>query len=306
MTAAWTADFDWSWSAKGLDLQVRKTGAAVRVDRAILRDFATWLAFYGPVRAVSAVRTLADPGPRIWFAPDKPRPWYLIWAAAAWAGVRFAKSPVGADAAFYFDDSTVGAPPPVSGRTVNFGCSDVSKTRVAEVFEAVFGYALSVDPETFNGQAVEKGEDNGAHDGRLVACPRPRRSDRVYQRVVDNAEGGLVHDLRTPFVGGRPVLVFIKSRPVDARFANLNTRCTLTTPEAVFSAAEIEQLSAFAKAMRLDWGGLDVLRDRADGRLYVVDVNKTDMGPPIALPWLDKLRAVRRLARALRALVLES
>jgi hypothetical protein len=55
--------------------------------------------------------------------------------------------------------------------------------------------------------------------------------------------------------------------------------------------------------MHLDWGGLDVLRDRADGRLYVVDVNKTDMGPPIALPWADKLRATRLMARALLELL---
>ena len=57
--------------------------------------------------------------------------------------------------------------------------------------------------------------------------------------------------------------------------------------------------------MKLDWGGLDVLRDRKSGALYVVDVNKTDMGPPIALPMKDKMRAVRTLAAALRAFLEE-
>jgi hypothetical protein len=51
--------------------------------------------------------------------------------------------------------------------------------------------------------------------------------------------------------------------------------------------------------MGLDWGGLDILRDRHDGRLYVVDVNKTDVGPLIAPSWPDKLRSMRRLADAL-------
>jgi hypothetical protein len=55
--------------------------------------------------------------------------------------------------------------------------------------------------------------------------------------------------------------------------------------------------------MRLDWGGLDVLRDRTDGRLYVVDVNKTDMGPPIAMKLRDKITVTRRLAAAFRDLV---
>lgn len=306
MNAVWTDDFDFSWGRRGVDLRVRKTGADVRVDGAVLRDLATWLAFYAPVRLKAAATGLLRPGPRVWFAPDRPRPWYLIWAVAAWGGVRFADSADAADVAFYFDDSTTGAAPAASVRTLNGACTDVSKSRVAAVFEDVFGYPLSIDPETWTGLAVEKGEGNGAHDGQVVACPQRRRADRVYQRVVDNAEGGLVHDLRTPFVGGHPVLVFVKSRPVDARFANLNTGCRLTTPEAVFSPEEVERLSAFARAMGLDWGGLDVLRDRASGRVYVVDVNKTDMGPPIALPWLDKLRAVRRLSRALLALLSET
>lgn len=306
MTAAWTADFDFHWQPSGVTLHVRKTGARVPVDRSVLKDFLIWLAYYGPVRAKAAVTGLVRPGPKVWFAPDRPRPWYLVWGAAAWGGMRFVRRPEDADAAFYFEDSTVGRPPAVHGlRALNFDCTDVSKTKVAEVFEQVFGYPLAVDPETWTGQAVEKGEGNGAHDGRLVACPRPRTPGRVYQQVIDTTEGGMVHDLRTPFVGGRPALVFIKSRPVDARFANMNSRVVLTTPEAVYSPAEIERLSAFARAMRLDWGGLDVLRDRGTGRLYVVDVNKTDM-VPIALPWADKLRAIRRLSHALRALILES
>jgi hypothetical protein len=44
-----------------------------------------------------------------------------------------------------------------------------------------------------------------------------------------------------------------------------------------------------------------VLRDAADGRLYIVDANRTDMGPPIALKLTEKLEATRLLARALSA-----
>jgi hypothetical protein len=306
VTAAWTDDFDFDWRPAGLTLHVRKTGARVPVDRGTIRDVLIGLAYYGPVRIKAAVTGLFRPGPRIWFAPDRPRPWYLVWGAAAWGGMRFVGRPEDADAAFYFEDVTVGRPPATPGlRAINFDCTDVSKTKVAEVFEQVFGYPLSVDPEAWTGSAVEKGEKNGAHDGRLVACPSPRQPGRVYQRVIDTADGGLVYDYRTPFVGGKPVLVFIKSRPVDERFANFNTRSVLTTPEALYSPDEIERLSAFARAMHLDWGGMDVLRDRATGRLYVVDVNKTDM-LVISLPWIDKLRAIRRLSRALRALVLET
>ena len=54
--------------------------------------------------------------------------------------------------------------------------------------------------------------------------------------------------------------------------------------------------------MKADWAGLDILRD-ADGRIYVVDVNKTDVGPIIALPCSDKIRSTALLARALDQMV---
>ena len=57
-------------------------------------------------------------------------------------------------------------------------------------------------------------------------------------------------------------------------------------------------IERFAADLGLDWGGVDVLRDRMSGRIYIVDANKTDMGPPVALKLAAKLRATRRMARA--------
>jgi hypothetical protein len=297
--ALWTSDFEWA----GRRLRVKATGAEVAIDLATITGFARWLPFYLAVRARQLVLGLAGDGPAVWFAPERPRPWYLVWAALAWSGVRIARTPDEASAAFYFEDATRAPAPAATHRQrINFGCTDISKSRVAEVFEAVFGYPLALDPERHVGEAVEKGEANGAHDGRIVACPARRRPGRVYQRLVDNLDRGEAVDLRTPFVGGRPVVVFVKRRPARERFANANTSIRLARPQDVFTAREIERLSRFAAAMRLDWGGLDVLRDRRTGLLYVVDVNKTDM-PPLALPWLDKLRAASRLGRALRTLI---
>jgi hypothetical protein len=55
--------------------------------------------------------------------------------------------------------------------------------------------------------------------------------------------------------------------------------------------------------MQLDWGGLDVLRERESGRLYVVDVNKTDTGPAVVLSWRDRARATTLLSDALREMI---
>jgi hypothetical protein len=101
-------------------------------------------------------------------------------------------------------------------------------------------------------------------------------------------------------VKGQPVCVFIKRRPLAKRFQNTKTEVLFRMPGEVFSADEIERITAFTREMGMDWGAIDALRHRADGKLYIVDANKTDMGPPIALPLPDKMKATRLLAEAFR------
>jgi len=295
----WLTDFEWEPGA----VLVKKTGARIVISRAFLSEVAAWFAFYAAIK----VRQLGALGRKrisVAFSPDPIRPWYLAWAAATEAGLRLIDDPSEADIVFHFDDSTQSAVARPATRPdallLNFGCGDISKSRVAEVFEEVFGYSLRIDPRAHTGPAVEKSEINGAHDGRIVFCPVEPRPGRVYQRLVDNRFGAdLVQDLRTPTVGGRPACVFLKRRAAATRFANANVEVALTTPEAVFSSEELAMIERFAEKLGLDWGGLDVLRDARDGRIYIVDANKTDMGPPTALPLGEKLAATRSLARAL-------
>jgi hypothetical protein len=269
-------------------------------------DIGRWFTYYLFVRAHGLWAHLTGKtGPRIWFTPHRPRPWYILWAATIWGGMRFGSSPEAADAAIYFEDKTQATPPaPRHARAFNFGVGDVSKSYVARVMEEAFGYPLALDPTTHEGEAVEKGEGNGLHDGGLVQCPTARVAGKAYQRVI-KTEGadGWAHDLRTACVGGKPVVVFVKQKPAAARFSIQNTSVAVKTPDEVFSAAELEQIEAFCAAMKLDWGGLDVLREHATGRLYVVDVNKTDTGPAVVLNWRDRARATTLLSNALRAMV---
>lgn len=303
MARTWLADFDWQFGA----VLVKKTGARIVLSRAFLGEVGAWLTFYCAIKLRQA-GTLGRRKITLAFSPDPIRPWYLAWAAAVEAGLKMIDDPAQADVVFHFDDSTrsESSQPKVreGALLLNFRCDDISKSRVAQVFEEVFGYALSLDPRTHHGPAVEKSEVNGAHDGRIVFCPVEPLPGRVYQRLVDNRCGGeLVEDLRTPTVGGRPVCVFLKRRAAASRFANANLDVSLTTPEAVFSSAELANIGRFAEKLGLDWGGLDVLRDAQDGRIYIVDANKTDMGPPTALPLRKKLNATRLLARALASYV---
>jgi hypothetical protein len=170
--------------------------------------------------------------------------------------------------------------------------------------EEAFGYPLAIDPTTHEGDAVEKGEGNGLHDGRLVRCPIAAAPGKSYQRVIKTeGDDGWAYDLRTACVGRKPVVVFLKKKPAQARFSIQNTSVVVRDPSEVFSAAEIAQIERFCDVMQLDWGGLDVLREHASGRLYVVDVNKTDTGPAVVLSWKDRAKATAILARALGEMI---
>jgi len=301
--AVWLRDFEFGLT----HLVVRKTGARVPYSPSVIAEVWAWFRYF------FAASRLAPIGPAftIAYAPERARPWYLIWAVARVAGARLVKDPARADVVMHFEDSTYSPNEPPARlkrgvKLVNYACIDVSKTRVGEACAAAFHVPLAVDPATHAGPAVEKSEINAAHDGHIVECPAAALPGRAYQRLIDNRADNpdLVEDLRTITIGGQPICVFIKRRPVSKRFLNTNSEVVMREPEDVFSGAEMGEIAAFAREMGMDWGGVDVLRDRADGRLYVVDANKTDMGPPIPLPLADKLAATRKLAQAFRAFVL--
>ncbi|WP_417493786.1 hypothetical protein [Maricaulis sp.] len=294
--ALWWKDFEFGDGV----VTVKKTGARLRLDPGLVGEVLSWFPFYFVVEGWR-MRRSSRSGPKIWFAPDRPRPWYLIWSVLHAAGARIAKSESEADAVFFFDDSTISGAveSPASARAINRDCQSIAKSHVGTVFEQCFGYPLNVDPTQFTGELVRKSEANGAHDGQIIQAPCAAEPGFVYQKLIDNSiAGDLVEDLRCPTVGGRIPLVILKRRARSDRFANSNAGVEVVETHTVLSASEQAQLAAFARAMQLDWGGLDVLRDKSDGRLYVVDVNKTDMGPPIAMAMDDKIRVTKRLAAA--------
>ncbi len=301
--SAWHKDFKWSWRG----VTVRETGASIGFDKALLVDVGRWLPYFFAEKIRSIPRNIRPTHPiSVSFFPSAARPWYLIRMVLMRAGAKLVKDSEAVDAAIFFHDQTETIPKqtPKAKLHLNFDCTDISKSRVAEIFEKVFGYALSVNPDMHNGEMVRKSEHNGAHDGQIISGPANAEAGWVYQRVIDNrTENGTVADLRCPTVGGTIPLVFIKERPTEKRFANMNSSCRLVKPESQFSDTELTLVSQFCKEMKLDWGGLDILRDNMSKQIYIVDVNKTDMGPPLALPIKDKLRSTSILAKALTQMI---
>ncbi len=296
--SAWYKDF--IWTRRGVT--VRETGTYVPLNTGVIKDFLLWLVYYAAEQTRNIFRSGANSSFTVSFMPRPARPWYLLRVVLIRARGKIINNTQKADLSIQFHDKTEmpAFDRPQAGQYMNFDCTDISKSYVASVFESVFGYPLSVDPVSHSGDMVKKSERNGAHDGSIITGPTDPETGWVYQHAIDNiTENNTVRDLRCPTIGGHIPLIYIKERPADRRFDNLNTSCMLATPESQFSEAERSLVSQFCQKMGLDWGGLDILRDNTTQRIYIVDVNKTDMGPPLALPMKDKLTSTTILANAL-------
>lgn len=182
---------------------------------------------------------------------------------------------------------------------INARCLDVGKDFVDRLFAEVAGYGLQLDPRTHDGPMVRKSIENARHDGEILEGPIQDISDQhVYQRLVNNTIGGqgLTQDIRVPIVGGNIPFVYLLTRSEAERFKIRNLKAELVPGEAALSREEIALVTTFAQRAGLDFGEIDVLRDRDDGRIYIVDISKTPFGPPKALDARTYDHAVHRLA----------
>lgn len=216
------------------------------------------------------------------FYPMRPIPVARINTIAARLGLRidFAIHPgepvIAWDNGTWFRERARRRLPPDA---INAACTDISKSRVDREWASIAGYSIAVDPLTFAGPLVVKSERNGRHDGLIVRGPIPaRRSGYVYQRFVNSVEGALLMELRTTIIGGEIPVVLERGRPATRWYAD-TTLSIVRAPADLFSSAESAQLTNFARRIGLDYGELDVLRDRDSGLIYVVDANRTPSGP---------------------------
>jgi hypothetical protein len=190
---------------------------------------------------------------------------------------------------------------------LNGRCRDISKRTVQQVFERVFGYPLAVDPVTTSGPIVSKNDLNAVKDLRIVHGPLPPeqvRADLVYERLIDTrvAELGLI-EFRLFMIAGRVVTARRKIEQdwhASGRLDNPMLDRISVVPASEFSPDELDRIAVFCHEVGLDVGALDVMRDRADGRVYVLDVTKTPGGQPIAPRYLVEERHLAQAwARAL-------
>ncbi len=186
-----------------------------------------------------------------------------------------------------------------SGRhIINDTHFDCDKKNVQRAFATVASYSSEVDPVGYEGAAVVKSSRNGRHDGSLIKLPTSAPSEGfVYEQLIDNSIGdNLVYDIRVPFIKDVAPLAYVKFRPRQRRFENINGFAKLVTPADVLSIDEVELCRRFCREIGLEYGEIDVLRDKTTARIYVIDANNTPAGPPRALSPEDRATALRFIA----------
>jgi len=289
-------------------VHIHQTGAKIKIDRHFWADTAAIIKLNSYIVTMRIGRFLRGKRPvgTIAFYPQPSGPWYNAWLTARFAGLKFIQDPQEADRVFIFDDSTtsdIGADLSEDIRTkaINHRITDISKEHVADVFEQVFGYSLRIDPLTHTGPAVQKSDANGTHDGVVINCPiapADLREDCAYQKLVDSVNNGTQsEDLRLAIVGDQISVVFHKFKDLGKRFGTDYAQVDVVEAKDVFSETERELILTFCQKMGLDFGAIDVMRDKNDGRIYIVDVNKTCM-PVLCLKLRVQTSCFRKIGKA--------
>lgn len=243
--------------------------------------------------------------PRIISYPDYPSKRTTLQKIAKHLKYELTNRPLTqSDLVVFFDDRTkkdaLEAEWIGSTRVLNQHCLDISKQRVEEVHQSVFGYGTFVDPLQFEGRAVMKSDDNAMHDGRYIDCPVQQIEPGViYQIVLDNmVDPETAVDIRVPVIGNTIPLAYQKFKTKELRFTNEVKTSSLHTPEELFDSKELEDIVAFVASMNADFCELDVIRNKDDGKIYIIDVNTTPYGPPVGLSESDTKKAVHLLANS--------
>ncbi|MEX2493362.1 MAG: hypothetical protein WD425_16540 [Nitrospirales bacterium] len=254
---------------------------------------------------------------KILFCPEPPKPIFVIYKILLFLGYRITDDPshtvhMGMKWLNAFDGSPFLPDVPIFQKMsqapskipiINMHCPDVSKRQVSAAFEKVFGYSVSIDPRVYRGKCVMKSNWNGLHVGKILECPTAiPDGEFVFEKLIDNETGdGLVEDIRVPIFKDTIPFVYIKQRAIDDRLVDRKhtaKNVKLSEVSAYLSEQEIQKTLQFCEALGLDYGEIDVLRNRNDGKIYIVDVNTNPAGPPEPITTDDSKAAISRLAKA--------
>jgi len=163
---------------------------------------------------------------------------------------------------------------------INRHCSNVRKDYVDAVSREIFGYSSLIDPLVHIGAAVEKSNEQAAHNGRIIECPITRVKDNhIYQKLINNqVQEDTYRDIRIPVFGKSIPLVFFKNKDVSIRFTGRSSVSHIIYPSEFnyfFPPGLLDKVLWFCEVIGMDYGEVDLLYDKQENRYYVIDANKT-------------------------------
>ncbi|MDJ0725340.1 MAG: hypothetical protein QNJ38_09535 [Prochloraceae cyanobacterium] len=207
---------------------------------------------------------------------------------------------------------------------INDRCQDISKSYIDEVFLNVFGYCISVDPLKYTGKCVAKSDLNARHDGKIIDCPiSSKQSKVVYQKLIENEiEPGKLVEFRVPIFKQTIPLVYTYLKNIsnaEQRFLGYPNLISVEITEAsqIFTSKEIDNILEFCSQIGLDYGELDILKDKQDNKIYIIDANNTPSSTLLLEPVImsaekcllsyeERASAIDKLIKAFQAEILNT
>lgn len=126
----------------------------------------------------------------------------------------------------------------------------------------------------------------------------------IYQKLLNNQENNnIILDLRLLVFLNRFPFLYLKYRKITDRFSNTNHLVKVVEISEYLSEEETRKISLFCQEIGLDIGELDMIRNKDDGKLYIIDVNNTCYGPPNHILSFDENIALDRLCYEFKRLV---
>jgi len=157
---------------------------------------------------------------------------------------------------------------------INFGCDDISKSKVERIMFSTFGYNTIINPETssFFG---EKSELQGRHSIVEKTKFEGYKENCIYVKILDGRiNPTTTRDFRIYVFGSKISLVVTKDKPIEQKYmgAAVAELKAYKNPQELFSEKEIENILDFCTFYGVQITELDAMRD-SDGRLYIIDNN---------------------------------
>ena len=152
----------------------------------------------------------------------------------------------------------------------------------------------------------QKSDINRWHDGETVQLPLQAdrvQEDLIYQKFIDTETEGQYVDINVPIFDGVIPCVLLKSRPQIKLAESEQMVVTIAETTSIFSEIEIQRLTELSQKLGLEYGEFDVLRDRHDGKIYVVDVNNTPCEFPQGLTIAEQKLLLEKLSNAFVPLI---